>query len=87
MALTFGLPLSTGNQAGSMKYICTLCIWVNGSLETDYMFSPIWAKGLGVIRCKSMEAYDLPSPVMVAGIVEYCHYWIEMDDFAPDSSC
>ena len=79
-----------------------MCIWVNGSLETNYMFSQICAIGLGLITtslvsgsayqlvelvCNSMEAHDLPSPVLVARIVEYFHYWIEMDDFDPDSSC
>ena len=37
--------------------------------------------------CNSMEAHDLPSSVLVARIVEYCLYWIEMvrvdDDFDP----
>ena len=83
-----------------MQYgIYVLCIWVSGSLETNYMFSQIWAIGLGLITtslvsgsayqlvCNSMEAHDLPSPVMVARVVEYCHYWTEMDDFDPDSSC
>ena len=74
-----------------MEYV--LCIWVNGSLETNYMFSQIWAIGLGLITialvscsayqlvCNSMEAHDLPSPVLVARIVEY---WIDMDDFDND---
>ena len=82
-----------------MQYgIYVSCIWVNGSLETSYMFSQIWAIGLGLITtslvsgsayqvvCNSMEAHDLPSPVLVARIVEYCLYWIEMDHFDSDSS-
>ena len=73
-----------------MEYMTYVpCIRVNGSLETNYMFSQIWAIGLGLITtslvsgsayhlvCNSMEANDLPSPVMVARFVEY---------FDPDNS-
>ena len=83
-----------------MEYMTNyICIWVNGSLEKNYMISQIWAIGLGLITTSlvsggayqlvsnSMETHDLPGPVMVARIVEYCHYWIEMVDFDPDSSC
>ena len=63
---------------------------VNGSLETNYMFSQTWAIGPWLhhditvsgnayqLVCSSREAHDLPCPVQVARIVEY---WIEMYDF------
>ena len=55
------------------------CIWVNGSLKTNYTYTQIWAITLGLIMrllvsgsayqlvCNSIEAHDLTSPV--AGIV------------------
>ena len=62
----------------------------NGSLETNHMFSEIWARDLGLITTSlvsgsvyqlvsnSMEAHDLLRPVTVARNVEYCHYWIKI---------
>ena len=64
-----------------MEYVYPRCIPVDGSLETNHMFTQIQATGLGLMTtslvsgsayqlvCNNIEAYDLPSPVLVARIV------------------
>ena len=59
--------------------ICILtCIRVSGSLETSYIYTN-----------NSMDAHDLPSPVLVARIVDcWIEIWMTLtltadDDFGP----
>ena len=74
-------------EAGSFERQVGFNIWP--AIQVRELGSAVWKMYLGqwIFRayqlvCNSMEAHDLPSPVLVARIVEY---WIEMHDFDPDS--
>ena len=87
-------PVIHVKEPGSAVWnICTMYLdqWI---FRNKLHVFQIWALGLGLIPtslvsgssyqlvCNSMEAHDLPSPVLVARFVEYR---IEMHDFDPDS--